>query len=248
VKRWQKPKSQMSRTMKKILVISPHPDDAELAMGGTIAMMIELGWDVTVVDLTNGEPTPFGSKQLRIKETRRASKILGVRKRFCLEMPNRYLQATLENRRKLAEIIRLNCPDVLFGPILPDYHPDHVASVDIIHTARFEAKLRKTGMPGTAYWVPKQYGYYSTQRLCYDKPSFVVDISDFWRKKVEAVNAYQSQIKSVSSINRISLIEKMEIVCRYFGQCIGTRYAEPFISIEPLAVKRLNLLMDFITT
>ncbi len=231
--------------MKKILIIAPHPDDAELAMGGTIAMMIRLGWNVTIVDLTDGEPTPFGSKHLRVEETKYASKVLGINKRLCLEMPNRYLQPTFENRRKLAKVIRLIRPDLLFGPVLPDYHPDHVASVDIIHAARFEAKLHKADMAGTSHWVPKQYGYYSTQRLSYDKPSFIIDISDFWQKKIEAVKAYQSQIKSISPINRVSLIEKMEVVCRYFGQCIGVRYAEPFLNIEPIAVKRLDLLVDF---
>ena len=93
--------------MKTALIVAPHPDDAELGMGGTIAKMETGGWNVTVVDLTDGEPTPFGSKQIRAKETKTASDILGIKKRICLGMPNRSLDPTLENRRKLAEVIRL---------------------------------------------------------------------------------------------------------------------------------------------
>jgi len=230
--------------MVKILIISPHPDDAELAMGGTIAKLTDAGLDVSIVDLTDGEPTPFGSKQLRNKETRKANAILGIKRRICLEMPNRYLQATFENRRKLAEVIRLNQPDLLFGPVIPDYHPDHIAATELIEGARFEAKFHKTNIAGAPYWVPKQYGYYSTHRLSYDKPSFIVDVTDYWDKKISAIRAYQSQIKNVSSTNQVSLIEKVEIICRYFGQCAGVKYAEPFVSYEPMCIKKLELLID----
>jgi len=231
--------------MKKVLIISPHPDDAELAMGGVIAKMTDAGWEVTIVDLTDGEPTPFGSKKTRKQETSRANEILGIKKRICLGMTNRYLQATLENRKRVAEVIRLNRPGMLFGPILPDYHPDHVAAVSIIKGARFEAKFHKTDMAGEPYWVPKQYGYYSTHRAGYQKPAFLVDVSDCWDRKINAIRAYQSQIKNISSASKVSLIEKVDVVCRYFGQCAGVEYAEPFMSYEPVSIKKLALLADF---
>ncbi|MCX5638795.1 MAG: bacillithiol biosynthesis deacetylase BshB1 [Planctomycetota bacterium] len=226
----------------KTMIISPHPDDAELAMGGTIAKMIESGWDVIVIDLTDGEPTPFGSKQVRRKETKKANKILGIKKRICLEMPNRYLQATLENRKKLAEIIRLNQPDLLFGPAMPDYHPDHVEAAKLAKGARFEAKFHKTILAGTPHWVLKEYGYYSTHRLYHDKPSFIVDITDFWDKKIRAIRAYRSQITNIPSANSVCLLEKIEVICRYFGQCIGSKYGEPFVSYEPIGVRKLESL------
>ncbi|MCK4794719.1 MAG: bacillithiol biosynthesis deacetylase BshB1 [Desulfobacteraceae bacterium] len=231
--------------MKKAMIIAPHPDDAELAMGGTIAKMIESGWDVVIVDLTDGEPTPFGSKQLRQKETQKANRILGVKKRICLQMPNRYLQATLENRKKLAEVIRLNQPDLLFVPVMPNHHPDHIEAAKLVKGARFEAKFQKTSMAGTPHWVPREYGYYSTHRLGHDKPSFIVDITDIWDKKIKAIQAYQSQIKNISSANPVSLLEKVEVSCRYFGQCVGCKYGEPFVSYESIRVKKLELLADF---
>ncbi|UCF43535.1 MAG: bacillithiol biosynthesis deacetylase BshB1 [Planctomycetota bacterium] len=229
--------------MERVLLVSPHPDDAELAMGGTIAKMIDAGWDVTIVDLTDGEPTPFGSKQLREKEAGKASMLLGVKNRMCLEMPNRYLQVTLENRRKLAEVIRLNKPDLLFGPAMPDYHPDHIATAELTSGARFEAKFHKTNMAAEPHWASRKYDYYSTHRLTYDKPSFVVDVTDYWDKKMNAVRAYQSQIKNISPPNAVSLVEKVEVVGRYFGQCAGFKYGEPFVGYEAIPVKNIKLLV-----
>lgn len=231
--------------MKTAMIIAPHPDDAELAMGGTIAKMIEYSWDVVIVDLTDGEPTPSGSKELRQKETEKANHILGVENRMCLEMPNRYLQANLVNRRKLAEVIRLNQPDLIFGPAMPDYHPDHIETAKLVQGARFEAKFYKTNMKGTSHWIPRKYGYHSTHRLDYYKPSFVVDVTDQWDKKVRAIQAYQSQIENTSPANAVSLLERVEVTCRYFGQCIGSKYGEPFVSSEPVAVRELEFLAGF---
>ena len=231
--------------MNKAMVIAAHPDDAELAMGGTIAKMINSGWDVMVVDLTDGEPTAFGSKQRRKKETDKASRILGIPKRICLDMPNRYLQASLENRRKLAEVIRLNQPDLLFGPVTPDYHPDHIETTKLTAGARFEAKFHKSDMRGRPHCASRVYYYYGSHRAVYDKPSFIVDVTDFWNKKVRAIQAYKSQIKNATSGSSVPLLEKAEAVCRYFGQCIGTRYGEPFVSYEPIGIKSIKTLAEF---
>ena len=230
--------------MRKAMIVAPHPDDAELAMGGSIAKMIESGWHVLVVDLTDGEPTPFGSKQIRRGETEKASRILGITGRMCLDMPNRYLRATLENRRKLAEVIRLNTPHVIFGPLLPDSHPDHVAAAQLTDGACFEAGLHKTDMKGSPHRPSKRYAYYSTHRRLHDSPSFIIDITDFWDKKIKAIRAYSSQIKNNAPLEGGGLLEKVESTCRYFGQCIGAKYAEPFVAAEPISIRSLDLLVD----
>ena len=230
----------------RVMIIAPHPDDAELAAGGTIVKMVESGWYVIVVDLTDGEPTPFGSKEQRAKEAKEASRILGISKRKCLEMPNRYLQATLDNRRKLAEIIRLNHPDLIFGPVLPDYHPDHVEAAKLIEGARFEAKFHKTDMKGTPHWSAQQYGYYSTHRLYHQRPSFIVNVTNQWDRKIKAIQAYESQIKGSTSANSVSLLEMTEVTCRYFGQCINTRYGEPFSSYEPIGGEKSEMLVELL--
>jgi len=221
---------------KKVLVVAPHPDDAELAMGGTIARMIASGCDVCIVDLTDGEPTPFGSKEIRAQETTLASKILGIKNRICLEMPNRQLQATLENRKKLAEVIRQFRPDALFGPCLPDWHPDHVAATQLMEAARFEAKYHKTDMKGRPHWTPQLYYYYSPHRMEYQRPSFIVDISDTWQKKKDAIVAYKSQTTNSNVNQAISLIARCKTVAKFFGLLITSKYGEPFICNEPISL------------
>jgi bacillithiol biosynthesis deacetylase BshB1 len=227
--------------MNKALIVAPHPDDAELAMGGTIVKMIAAGWEVVLVDLTDGEPTPFGSKEIRAKETQIASDILGIKTRICMNMPNRSLQSTIENRKKLAEAIRLNRPDVLFGPVIPDWHPDHKAAFELIEAARFEAKYHKTDLAGLPHWTPKLWLYYSPHRLDFCEPSVVIDISDVWEKKIAAIKAYQSQVEN-SIMTKYNLLEKIEIAARYFGQCINTDFGEPLLSYQPLRVNEIDFI------
>jgi len=227
--------------MKTALIVAPHPDDAELAMGGAIAKMITAGWSVCIVDLTDGEPTPFGSKETRTKETQRASGILGVKKRICLDMPNRNLEPTLQNRRKLAEVIRCYRPNILFAPAMPDWHPDHKAALELTEAARFEAKYYKTDMTGKPYWTPKLWLYYPPHRRRLVPPSVIMDITDVWEKKLAAIKAYQSQLKNSSS-DSYSPLEQIEITAKYFGQCINAGYAEPFIASEPVSITSFDVL------
>ena len=228
--------------MKTVLIVAPHPDDAELAMGGAIARMIITGWSVCIVDLTDGEPTPFGSKQIRTKETQQASNILGIKKRICLDMPNRNIELTCQNRRKLAEVIRLNRPDILFAPAMPDWHPDHKAALELTKAARFEAKYHKTDLTGNPHWTQKLWLYYSPHRWDFVNPSVIMDISDVWEKKLAAIKAYQSQLKNSSCSGIYSLLEKIEITAKYLGQCINAAYGEPFTTSEPVSISSFVVL------
>jgi bacillithiol biosynthesis deacetylase BshB1 len=230
--------------MTKAMIVAPHPDDAELAMGASLAKMVASGWDVFVLDLTDGEPTPHGSHEIRAQETSAATEILQIARRSCLGLPNRYLEASLENRRRLAEQIRVYEPDMLFGPLLPDDHPDHVATAELVAAARFEAKYHKTSMAGPPHWVRRAYGYYSVHKHHYDEPSFIVDVTDFWERKVAALQAYGSQIRTGAAGDAASLLDKVEAVGRYFGQCIGRTHAEPFVAYEPISIVRLDLLAE----
>lgn len=222
---------------KAAMIVAPHPDDAELAMGGTIVILLHHGWELVVVDLTDGEPTPFGTKGRREEEAREASRILGITKRMCLDMPNRHLEATVENRRKLAEVIRMHRPTTLFGPLAPDYHPDHTAAAHLIEAARFEAKLHKTNLSGGPHWVPRLYGYYSTHRLLHDPPSLVVDVTGVWDRKMTAIRAYESQVEYKPRGVSMTLIDYVEVVGRSFGLSISCEYGEAFISREPICIR-----------
>lgn len=226
--------------MKNVLIIAPHPDDAELAMAGTIAKMIESGVNVTILDLTDGEPTPFGSRQTRKVETTIANEKLQIKNRECLNLPNRYLYPTLRNRKKIAEAIRTFQPNIIFGPAEPDLHPDHIAAAKLLDGAVFEAKFCKTRLAGEPHWTTKRFSYYSHHRFNYPKPSFIVDITEYWDKKIESIKAYQSQIKNHLP-DEISIVEKIEIVSRYFGLSIGAKFGEPFYSCQPLSEDVLNL-------
>ena len=114
--------------MLDILVIAPHPDDAELGMGGAILKFKNEGRRVGMLDLTSGEPTPHGTPEIRKRETAAATAILGIEWRENLGLPNRSLEATIENRAKLAGVIRRETPRWLFAPYWIDAHPDHVAA------------------------------------------------------------------------------------------------------------------------
>src|SRR4051794_13507046 len=112
--------------MASIVVFGPHPDDQELGMGGTIARLVKQGHKVHLADMTNGEPTPHGSVEIRAKESAEAARILGV-ERTLIGLVNREVTHNLESRHKVAAIIRAHKPDCLFVPYPIDAHPDHVA-------------------------------------------------------------------------------------------------------------------------
>ena len=126
------------------LVIMAHPDDAEISVGGTLLALKAAGQKVGVLDLTNGEPTPYGTPEIRASETAKATQILGLDFRGNLGLPNRSLTATLEARGALAGWIRLLKPNLIITQCPEDSHPDHVAASAMVDAARFWAKLSKT--------------------------------------------------------------------------------------------------------
>ena len=121
-----------TKAMLDVLVVSPHPDDAELGMAGAILKFKAEGFSVGVLDLTNGEPTPFGSPETRARETAAATGILGLDWRENLGLPNRTLEPTLEARAKLAGVFRQTRPRWIFAPYWVDAHPDHLAATELI--------------------------------------------------------------------------------------------------------------------
>ena len=225
-----------------VLVVAPHPDDAELGMGGAILKMISDGLQVGVLDLTDGEPTPHGSPDKRREETDRATEILGVHWRRNLGMPNRSLEATLENRRALAEVFREIQPRWIFAPHWEDAHPDHVAATQLVEAARFWAKLSKTDMRGEPFHPERIYHYFCVHLKLAPQPAFVLDISDYWEKKLAAILSYQSQFV-VGRNDSPSFIEKIHFEAAYWGKTIGVAFGEPFSSREPLGLSGLGSLV-----
>ena len=218
------------------LVIAPHPDDAELGMGGGILKLLTRGLRVGVLDLTNGEPTPHGSIEIRAAETEAATKVLGLSWRGNLGLTNRSLEPTLAAREKLAGVIRQTRPKWLFAPFWIDAHPDHVAATELVDAARFWAKLSNTDMPGEPYHPQRIYNYYCVHLKMHATPAFVLDISEHWDQKLESIRCYHSQfIKGREHLDP-TFVDQLRDEAAYWGKTIGVKYGEPFTSREPIGL------------
>ncbi len=233
----------MAESTLDVLVVAPHPDDAELGLGGTIVKLLNSGWRVGVLELTNGEPTPFGSPEIRAAETAAASAALGLSWRRNLGLPNRRVEATLENRARLAAEIRLARPKWLFAPFWVDAHPDHVAATELIEAARFWAKLTKTDLPGEPWHPARIFYYYCVHLKQHPQPAFVVDITREWPAKEAALACYQSQFVTGREAISPSFLEQLELEARWWGKTIGVKYGEPIASREPLGMSNLDRLI-----
>ncbi|MGB3086181.1 MAG: bacillithiol biosynthesis deacetylase BshB1 [Phycisphaerae bacterium] len=222
------------------LVMAPHPDDAELGMGGTIAKLVRAGRRVGVSDLTCGEPTPFGTPEKRRAETKAASQVLGLTHRENLGLRNRELEPTLEARVKVAEAFRRLRPRVLFVPHWNDAHPDHLAATQLCIQARFHARLTKTEMAGDPHYPERLIFYYCTHLRTHANVAFVVDISEEFEAKKRAIECYQSQFFEGRGREAGAVVAYVADVCRYWGQMINRSYGEPFAVQEPLGLADLD--------
>jgi bacillithiol biosynthesis deacetylase BshB1 len=218
-----------------VLVVAPHPDDAELGMGGTIGRMLDDGMSVGVLDLTNGEPTPRGSIEIRARETAAATAALGLTWRYNLDLPNRKLRATLNARAALASVIRRERPRWLFAPYWVDAHPDHTAATKLTEAARFWAKLTKCDLPGTPCHAERIFYYSCVHLRVVRTPAFVVDISTTWERKWASLLCYESQLPREGV--RPTVLDRVDAAGAWWGSCINTVRGEPFYSREPLGLR-----------
>ncbi len=227
-----------------VLAVGAHPDDIELACGGTVARLVQKGHHVGIVDLTRGELGTRGSKEIREQEAADAAKILGVDVRINLDIPDGNIQITNENVLRLIEVIRTYKPDVLFIPHWLERHPDHEHAHTLGKEAWYYSGLEKiqTSIDGMKQEPhrPKKY-YHFRQRYDFT-PSFIVDISDQLEIRMKAVRCFQSQFFDPNSKERETLLSRpdfldaVEARLRYFGNMIGTKYGEAFFSVEPIGI------------
>ncbi len=210
-------------------------------MGGTVCLLREQGHEVVLCDLTDGEPTPIGSPERRAAEAEEASRLLGLRRRLTLGLPNRFLQDTIEARLQVAEVIREVRPDVLFIPYWVDAHPDHVAACALAEAARFTAKLTRTPMRGDPHYPDRIYHFLSTHYRLHVKPSFIVDISDHIETKMAAIAAYASQFGDERG--NAALLDLIRETSAYWGGLIHRRYGEAFVCREEIGVARWDGLI-----
>ncbi|XVJ58609.1 MAG: bacillithiol biosynthesis deacetylase BshB1 [Tepidisphaera sp.] len=231
--------------MAKILVVGPHPDDQEIGMGGTIALLIAQGHDVLLCDMTDGCPTPVGDRPTRLAEAAEAAKVLGV-KRVLLDLPNRRVQHTLEARHMVAGLIRAHQATIVFCPHPEDAHPDHLATTRIVEDARFDAKLTKVEMPvppgfdtiGPPLYPKWLFYYYCSHLRRMPDPTFLIDTTTTHEAKIRAILAYKSQF--IDHAKNRDVVEWLRAQDLYLGSRIGCKAAEGFYTKEPLGLTGLG--------
>lgn len=227
-----------------LLVVAPHPDDAEISVGGTIVTAVREGLRVGVLELTTGEPTPHGSDEVRQRETAAATDALGIAYRGQLGLPNRQLQNDLSSRRRLAEAFRLLRPRVILAPYWEDVHPDHVVASQLVDAARFWAKLSRSDLAGDRFWPSQVFYFWSIHLRNLPTPSVVVDVSDAIDAKLEAVACYESQLVTGREQTFPTVIDDVRDRARYWGWSIHAAYGEPLLSREQIPVRNVGTLLD----
>jgi bacillithiol biosynthesis deacetylase BshB1 len=222
-----------------LLAIGPHPDDVELTCGGTLLKMIDAGYSVGILDLTQGEMGTRGTPGLRAEEAEAARVVLGATFRANLNLGDSQLTASIENRMKLAQAIRDARPRTVILPYWAGRHPDHYTAATLGHEACFAAGLKKADLNGEPHRPHKIL--YST--LYWDvPPSFTVDITPYVGRKLEAVHCFQSQFNGdMSEVVKVypawaRLVDRIQTQCRFYGHQMGVEYAEPYVVKEVVAV------------
>ncbi|MEP3388751.1 MAG: bacillithiol biosynthesis deacetylase BshB1 [Reichenbachiella sp.] len=234
-----------------VLVFAAHPDDAELSCGGTILSLIASGKKVGLVDFTRGEMGTRGTPEIRDAEAEAASKILGLTIRENLKFQDVYFKNDDEHVLEVVKKIRQYQPDVVLANAIADRHPDHGKGAQVVKRATFLAGLKnvKTDLEGKEqenWYIKNLYHYIQTD---FHKPDFVIDVSDFWETRMEAVRAYKSQFfdpSGESSNTLISTPEFMELIearGREFGMSIRVKYGEGFIADRMPGVSDLTSLL-----
>lgn len=225
-----------------VLAVSPHPDDVELHCGGFMIKMADAGYRTAVVDLTRGEMGTRGTVEKRRAETRVASEILGLAARENLALPDTGIATTPEQRLAVIRAIRTYRPRLLLLPYHAARHPDHTHASQLVQDAAFLAGLAKIDTGQEPHRSPQLICYLTHYRHRDAVPSFIVDISEHFDKKLKAIRAYASQFYNPASsepetyISRPEFLDEIEMYNRYCGLLIGARYGEPFIIREHLAI------------
>lgn len=224
-----------------VLAIAAHPDDVELICGGTLIRAHMLGRSTGIIDLAAGEMASRGTPELRAKEAANAAKVMGVSVRENLGMPDGGIQNTPETRAKLAVAIRRLQPKVVITHSQHGRHPDHPIVAQLVRDACFVAGLKKIEPKVTAH-RPLKVLHALSFREDNQKPTFVVDISAAFEKKLEAIRCYESQFGEAVQAGEVypngePLDDLIRHHAAHYGSLIRCRYGEPFYTTETMRVE-----------
>jgi bacillithiol biosynthesis deacetylase BshB1 len=231
-----------------ILVLPVHPDDAELGCAGTILKHVADGKKVGIVDLTRGELGTRGTAEIRELEAAEAAMTLGLSVRENMGIPDGFFQNTPEYQLKVIETIRKYQPEIIITNAYHDRHPDHGRANELVEASAFLSGLRKidTHFNGELQypWRPGLVLHFIQDN--YIMPDILIDVTEYWDKKIESILAYGSQFHNpewqdepqtyISSPDFIKIIEAR---AREFGKSIQVKYAEGFTSRKILGVASL---------
>jgi bacillithiol biosynthesis deacetylase BshB1 len=226
-----------------LLVFGPHPDDIEIGLGGTVARHTAAGHRVGLCDLTRGELSSNGTPDQRQTEAAAAAAVLGVLWRENLGWPDGGIDATPPMIRSAVDIIRRHQPRTVAIPHWDDRHPDHIAASHVLRTAAFRSGLRRYDT-GAGPWRPDWVCYYFINDST--PPSFVVDVSEHYDRKREALECYRSQFRPAGEaavatrLTAASFRQLIESRDAQFGALAGVAFAEGIVVREP--VQRPDLL------
>jgi bacillithiol biosynthesis deacetylase BshB1 len=227
-----------------VLAIAAHRDDVEQTCGGTLLRMASRGLRTAILDLTQGEAGSRGTAEERGQEAAEAARILGVSWRQALDLPDGALENTLENRIKIARVLRELQPRVVILPYWQARHPDHATVATLGYEACFLSGLKKidTGLPPHRPFKIVYASLYADVR-----PSFIVDITPFIEARYQALMAYRSQYANQAAGSALfvpeeEIRERTFAEARHYGLLAGVRYGEPFVQKEVGLVDDLTLL------
>lgn len=225
-----------------VCAFGAHPDDIEIACGGTMAKLAAKGRKVALIALTQGEMGTRGSKNLRAQEFENAAGVLGSHCHKMLDIPDGQIRNSQENRLKIIEQIRLLRPRTVFVHHWSARHPDHQYASEVVKEAVFFAGLKNLDT-GQVPWRPYKLIYYANR---YEfTPSFIVDISDHFDTKMQALYAYRSQFhapeytrdEAETAISHPLFLQSIDIRARQYGAYLGVKYGEPFLVREPINIE-----------
>lgn len=231
-----------------VLVFTAHPDDAELSCGGTILSLLSQGKKVGIVDFTRGEMGTRGTPEIRDEESANAAKILGLTIRENLRFKDIFFINDEVHQYEIIRMIRKYQPEIILCNAVVDRHPDHGKAAKMVVQAVFKAELKnyitKNNNESQKFWrVNNLYHYIQTDFI---KPDFVVDVSPFWKKRMEAVRSFKSQFfdpdgdASNTLISSPEFIEMLDARGRELGLSIRVKYGEGFTVDRNLGVSDLT--------
>ncbi len=238
-----------------ILAFGVHPDDVELGCAGTIMAAIDQGKKVGIVDLTRGELGTRGTPATRTQEAAAAAKIMGVDVRENLDMADGFFANDEAHQRKIIALIRKYQPDIILANAPEDRHPDHGRSAKLVSDAAFLSGLRKVetihdGLAQEA-WRPAYTFHYIQDRFI--QPSFVIDITAYMERKMEAVLAYGTQFTNADRsepqtyISSPQFLETVKARALMLGKRIGVGYAEGYITEKIIGFSNFDAIIKHTT-